>query len=124
MGGRGSASGISNKGKPYGTEFITLMAVDNIKFVRPVEAAATAPMETMSASKSRVYVVVNESGNLKSIAFYSSQGIRKRQIDLTHEHQGMCPHVHTGLHSPKSYRLTKRDWAYVKKVRRLWQDTN
>ena len=34
MGGRGSASGKSVKGKAYGTEYTTLYESGNIKFVR------------------------------------------------------------------------------------------
>ncbi|MBR0315971.1 MAG: hypothetical protein IJQ99_03820 [Synergistaceae bacterium] len=34
MGSRGASSGISIKGKIYGTEYTTLLQHDNIKFVR------------------------------------------------------------------------------------------
>ena len=34
MGGRGSSSGVSVKGKAYGTEYTTLHESGNIKFVR------------------------------------------------------------------------------------------
>ena len=34
MGGRGSSSGMSDKGKPYGTEYETLYQSGNIKYVR------------------------------------------------------------------------------------------
>lgn len=34
MGGRGSASCMSDKGKPYGTEYETLYQAGNIKYVR------------------------------------------------------------------------------------------
>ena len=62
---------------------------------------ATAPLETRSADKNRVYVVVNRKGVLKSIAFYNKKGERRRQIDLSHEHEGKTPHVHIGTHSKK-----------------------
>ena len=48
MGSRGASSGISIKGKIYGTEYTTLLQHDNIKFVRYNHSTqATAPMETM-----------------------------------------------------------------------------
>ena len=31
MGGRGARTGISTEGKKYGTEFQTILAIDNIK---------------------------------------------------------------------------------------------
>ena len=33
MGGRGASSGMSVKGKPYGSEFKTIIKESNIKFV-------------------------------------------------------------------------------------------
>ncbi|MCL2498203.1 MAG: hypothetical protein FWF06_06300 [Symbiobacteriaceae bacterium] len=122
MGGRGSASGVSDKGRLYGTEFETLLSIDNIKFLRHLTTtAATIPLETMSAGRNRVYVLVNEAGTLKSIVFYDSGGRKKRQIDLAHTHGGQRPHVHIGYeHSPDIVKLTKKDRAYVDKTRRLW----
>jgi hypothetical protein len=123
MGGRGAASGVSAQGYKYGTEFKTLMSVDNIKFVQfQNSTAATIPKETMSAGRNRVYVLVNKSGTLKSITFYDKSGLLKRQIDFGHGgHQGFSPHVHRGYeHSPNAYSLTKSDKAYVEKARRLW----
>jgi hypothetical protein len=123
MGGRGAASGVSAQGYKYGTEFRTLMSVDNIKFVQYQHSkSATIPLETMSSGRSRVYVLVNRQGELKSITFYNKDGKLKRSIDLLHgEHHGFSPHVHEGYgHSTKAYPLTKSDKAYVEKVRRLW----
>ena len=49
MGGRGSSSGMSDKGKRYGTEYTTLYKAGNIKFVRYNDASsAKTPMETMT----------------------------------------------------------------------------
>ena len=36
MGGRGAASGISDKGRKYGSEYHSVLVKDNIKFVRSV----------------------------------------------------------------------------------------
>jgi hypothetical protein len=126
MGGRGAASGVSDKGLEYGTEFKTLIRVDNIKFVTPTKAgASSSPLETMSADRNRVYAYVNYGGKLKSIVFYDKSGKRKRQIDLDHEHNGHMPHVHSGYdnpHTKKHIPLTKSDNAYIAKVTRIWED--
>jgi len=119
----GSASGVSVKGFEYGTEFKSLLWVDNIKFVQYAHSSsAQIPLETMSAGKNRVYVLVNSEGTLKAIAFYNKEGKLRRQIDLGHpEHHGFSPHVHIGYsHSEKAYPLTKSDKAYIEKVRRIW----
>ena len=121
MGGRGAASGISVKGFEYGTEFKTLLRVDNIKFVQYNYGSATLPLETMSSGRNRVYVIVNKDNTIKSIGFYDKSGKKKRQIDLTHTHQGQNPHVHIGYnHSPFVVPLTKSDKAYIEKVGRIW----
>ena len=124
MGGRGAASGVSSKGNIYGTEYKTLISLDNIKFVQPRNpGSAPVPLETMSAGKSRVYVLINNEGILKAITFYNKEGKLRRQIDFGHlEHHGFSPHVHIGYgHSRKAYPLTKKDNAYVDKVRRIWK---
>ena len=122
MGGWGSASGISDKGIIYGTEFESILSVDNIKFVRhKLTSAATVPLETMSASEDRVYVVVNAAGNLKSITFYDQDGKLNRQIDLAHEHQGHKPHVHPGYdHRATILPLSQTDRNYIEKVLSAW----
>jgi hypothetical protein len=127
MGGRGSASGISVKGIKYGTEFSTVLASGNLKFVK-YEAGnnAKSPLETMSASKDRVYVVT-KGDVLKSVVFYDNQGKRNRQIDLDHDHYGVVPHVHPGYdlqhqESDADIKLTKSDKMYINKVRKLWKE--
>jgi hypothetical protein len=123
MGGRGAASGVSDKGLKYGTEYKTLMSVDNIKYVQFQNSTAAAiPLETMASGRNRVYVLVNKSGNLKSITFYNKEGKLKRQIDFGHPgHHGFSPHVHEDYgHSAKAQPLNKSDKAYVEKVRRIW----
>ena len=57
MGGRASSSGMSVKGKPYGTEYTTLYKSGNIKFVRYNDASsAKTPMETMTRGWSYVKI--------------------------------------------------------------------
>jgi len=76
MGGRGSVSG---RGKnPYGSEFKTLLAVDNIKFVEyQLAGEAKIPLKTQSASRNRIYVILTKDNELKSIATYGEDGINR-----------------------------------------------
>lgn len=74
MGGRGASSGISDKGKRYGTEYKTVLQSGNIKFVKKNEGSVSSPLETQS--KGRVYVTVGKDDELKSISFYDSENER------------------------------------------------
>ena len=86
MGGRGSSSGMSDKGKRYGTEYTTLYKAVNIKFVRYNDASsAKTPMETMT--RGRVYVTVNGENNLVAITYHDNENKRSKQIDLDKAHK-------------------------------------
>ncbi|MFD1440593.1 hypothetical protein [Lacticaseibacillus hegangensis] len=127
MGGRGASSGISAKGVQYGNEFSTILAVDNIKFVKStLSRNARIPIETMSAFENRVYVTVAANEKLKSIVFYAKDGGIRRQIDLDHKHMGQIPHVHEGdvtsHHKKFQIKLTRSDQMYINKVRRIWKE--
>ena len=125
MGGRGSSSGVSNKGKKYGTEYKSLLKYGNIKFVQYKDStAATPPMETMT--KGRVYVTVTNENRLKAITYYDEKGLRIKQIDLDKPHRGMQPHTHHGynhneLDSEKgAANLTTKEKIMVDRVTQIW----
>lgn len=124
MGGRGSSSGMSVNGKPYGTEYKTLYQSGRIKFVAVNEGAPTAPLETMT--RGRVYVTVNETeGTLKSITFYDRENKRFRQIDLDHYHKingkPKKPHVQAGYyHNGEASLPTEKDNRLIDKVLNAW----
>ena len=121
MGGRGASSGISNKGKKYGTEYKTLLTEGNIKFVSYNESKSSkTPMETMT--EERVYVTVNNKNELTAITYYDNNGKRSKQIDLTHNHQGLSPHTHIGYeHDERGTRgLNRQEEKIVDKVMKLW----
>jgi hypothetical protein len=124
MGGRGATSGISVKGYEYGTEFKSLLRVDNIKFVQyQLEKNAKIPEETMYSGRNRVYVIVSQQNVLKFITFYNKEGKLRRQIDLDHEHNKRSPHVHAVKISAdlrEIVPLSKSDKAYIEKVRKIW----
>lgn len=121
MSGRGSSSGISDKGKVYGTEYSTLYQSGNIKFVRYNDStSAKTPMETMT--KGRVYVTINAKDEVSSITYYDNTNKRKRQIDLTHAHNGKKPHTHHGyIHDENgTTRLTVEEKKMIDKVKNEW----
>lgn len=124
MGGRGASSGMSAKGKPYGSEFKTIIKDSNIKFVKASNGSATAPLET--TTRGRVYVTVNAADELKFISYYDNQNKRTKTIDLTKPHKGVLPHTHHGYEhfendSKKGFaNLTTEEKAMVERVRKLW----
>lgn len=129
FGGRGASSGISDKGKPYGSEYTTLYKSGNIKFVRYNDGSATAPMETMT--KGRVYAVVNAKNEIKSISLYDKNNKRYKQIDITgNEHiidgKKTLPHTHFGyFHDENGTRnVTAEENALIDKVKQLWYAKN
>lgn len=121
MGGRGASSGVSDKGKPYGTEYSTLLKVSNIKFVKYNDSkSAKAPQETMT--KGRVYVTVNEQNILKTITYYDNAGKRIKSIDLDKSHNGILPHTHIGYehYEEGTRRLTQDEKKLVDFVKKAW----
>lgn len=124
MGGRGASSGVSAKGKPYGSEYHTALKGGNIKFVKANNGSATAPLETMT--RGRVYVTVNAADELKFISYYDNQNKRTKTIDLTKPHKGVLPHTHHGYEhfendSAKGFaNLTTKEKKMVERVKRMW----
>lgn len=127
MGGRGSSSGVSVKGKKYGTEYKSLLKSGNIKFVQINEGSVTAPMETMT--RGRVYVTLTNGDNPtpKFISYYDNENKRVKQIDLDKPHKGVSPHTHHGyehneLDSSKGFaNLTVEERKIVERVYEVWE---
>lgn len=126
MGGRGAASGISSKGKKYGTEYETLYQSGNIKFVRYRDGSTTAPMETMT--RNRVYATVDYKDEVKHISFYDSENKRYKQIDLDHYHgvdgNKEKPHTHYGyIHDENGTKKPDvNEDEIIDRVKRIWQN--
>ncbi|MBR2836464.1 MAG: hypothetical protein IKE43_12255 [Coriobacteriales bacterium] len=127
MGGRGSSSGMSKYGNPYGSQYHSLLTVGNIKFVEKNSKQSETLMETMT--KGRVYVRVDESGKLREIVYFDNNNKRVKQIDLAHLHDGINPHTHHGYEhnendSAKGYsNLTTEEKKMVERVRNIWDNT-
>lgn len=125
MGGRGASSGVSVKGKPYRSEFRTLLQADNVKFVKQNAALnAKDPLETMT--KGRIYVTLNKNDNIKAITYYDAANKRTKQIDLDRPHDKVSPHTHHGyIHNEndgvKGYaNLTTEEKKMVERVKKIW----
>lgn len=119
---------MSNKGKPYGTEYETLYQSGNIKYVRYNGKATTAPMETMT--NGRIYASVDRNNAVKHITYYDKREKRSKQIDLTHSHyingKAEQPHTHKGyLHNEKGdYIPSKKELKMIDIVQKTWHYRN
>lgn len=126
MGGRGSSTGVSVKGRPYGTEYKSLLTSGNIKYIVRLNDNTTAPMETMTSN--RVYVTLDSDGNPKYISYYDRENKRKKQIDLDKPHHDILPHTHHGYEhnendGPKgATRLTDKERRMVDRVEKVWKE--
>ncbi len=123
MGGRGSSSGMSASGKPYGSQFHTILQSGNIKFITKNERDSETLMETMT--RGRVYVTVG-GDDLLAITYFDTENKRVKVLDLSHPHKGMQPHVHHGyFHNendgPKgAANPTPEEKRMVETVLKLW----
>lgn len=126
MGGRGSSSGMSDNGKPYGTEYKSVLTTGNIKYIRHKDGSATAPLETMT--KGRVYVTLDANNEPKYISYYDAQNKRSKTIDLDKPHKGLIPHVHHGYEhnendGPKGATgLSSKERKMVDTVLKVWHN--
>lgn len=123
MGGRGSKSGFSDRGKRYGTEYKTLLTSGNIKFIQKTEHDSKM-FETRT--RGRVYAEINDKNEVKTI-YYFDNGLKKtKSIDLRHYHRGMNPHTHHGYYhsendGPKgATNPTSEERRMVEKVLQTW----
>lgn len=126
MGGRGASGGVSASGKPYGSEYRTVLAAGRIKFVEANDGSNKAPLETMT--RGRIYATVAKGTKaLKAITYYDRDNKRFKQIDLDHYHKvggkPTRPHTQTGYyHDGTAAALSTDEKKLLDKVKRLWQN--
>ena len=122
MGGRGASSGMSEKGKPYGSEFRTLLKAGNVKFVKQNAALNEKdPLETMT--KGRIYATINDEGKINAISYYAADGKRVKTINLLHSHeQFKGVHTHIGYYHDEggTRALTADEKKLVAFVKKAW----
>ena len=123
MGGRGASSGISDKGKIYGAEYVTLAQFGNVKVVKSNDGNAKAPMETMIPG--RVYATVDRFNDIKYITFHDAEGGKVRQIDVKgRTHNGVLPHTHNGYEHDENGTfpgMSDKDRKKVERVLKSWE---
>lgn len=131
MGGRGASSGISDKGKKYGTEYRTLLDAGDILFIRRNDNSASAPYETQ-AGDNRIYATVNKRDKIKFVSTHENHK-RKTQIDMTgppHRDENgneiKTPHAHDGYEhlDARVRKLTKSEVKMLDEINRIWEDNN
>lgn len=123
FGGRGASSGISDKGKRYGTEYEKLAQFGNVKVVKYKDGAAKTPMETTTSG--RIYATVDKFNDIKYVTFYDSNGERMKQIDLKGKpHEGVLPHTHNGYAHDEygTYLgLSDKDNKKIERILKSWE---
>lgn len=128
MGGRSAASGISDKGRKYGTEYHTLLKSGNIKFIKyNLSNSSTSPYETRP-NNHRIYVTINNKNEPKYITMYRKNGKRIAQIDISGpaHFQGKnklkTPHIHVGYEHQGSYVRNLNFWekGILSKINGIW----
>lgn len=123
MGGRGTSSGISEKGKAYASQYQTLLKDGNIAFVKAKTDHPESLFETQT--KGRVYVTVG-GNDLLRITYYDTENKRTKQIDLDHSHENMKPHVHHGYYHKENdgkkgaTNLSPEEKTMVERVEKIW----
>lgn len=123
MGGRGASSGLSDKGKKYGSQYKTLLEHENIKFVTANSRASESLFETKT--EGRVYVTVG-GNDLLRITYYDEKNKRNKQIDLDHLHKGIKPHAHHGYNHNENdgakgaTGLLPKEKKMVERVQKIW----
>ncbi len=122
MGGRGASSGISVKSKKYGTQYRTVLEVDNIKFVSKRSRSSEDLLETMT--EGRIYVTVGVNDLLR-ITFFDENNKRNKIIERDKRTEEW--HVHKGYyHSEYSdtvhENLTPEDEKILDKVKSIWSN--
>ena len=122
MGGRGASLGKSDRQNPYGSQYHSVLQVENIKFVTKNKRQSEDLMETMTPG--RVYVTVG-GNDLIRITFFDENNRRNKVIEKD-KRTGEW-HVHYGYeHNENSENhrdpLTEKDRALLDKVIELWKN--
>lgn len=120
MGGRGASLGVSVNGNIYASQYRTVLASGNIKFVEKREGSTESLLETMTAR--RVYVEINSRGKPGAIHYFDKKNMRVKTIDLDHRHQGRKPHSHRGYyHDVYVGGMSQKEKRMIDRVYSLWE---
>lgn len=71
------------------------MRYNNTRFIVQTDFTKNNVKEPeMSNSKWAVYTTLNSDGKIKSISFFNGSRKKYKEIDFTHFHNGLKPHIH------------------------------
>lgn len=106
----------------------TLMRYNNTRFVMLKDKAKkNVKLPAMSNSKWAVYAALGADGDIKSISFYNGSRKKYKEIDLSHFHNGMKPHVHIIDPDAKDMRNgiarapTEREKSWIATIERFYK---
>ena len=123
MGGRGASSGLSEKGRFYGSDYHTLYQNGNIKYVTKTSRNdSDSLMETMT--KGRIYATVN-GGEVKGITLFDHNNRRAKFIEKDgrtgkwHAHYG---YEHNEYSLKEHEELTPSDRKLLDDVIKKWNN--
>lgn len=130
MGGRGASSGMSEKGKPYGSQFHSVIDTNgkpltsgNIKFIESNARDSESLFETRT--KGRVYALVGGKDLLK-IVYFDKENKHTKEINFGHKHANLDPHVHHGyFHNERdgskgATKLNPEEKKMIERVKKIW----
>lgn len=122
FGGRGAASGKSDKGNDYGTQYKTLLKYGAVKFVKKNSRQSEPLMETMT--KNRIYATIG-GNNVNAITFFDNKN--KRAVVLERDKNKNSWHKHYGYeHSENSKNkhdtINKVDKEIIEKIKKIWDN--
>lgn len=102
MGARGqmlSSGGFSKY------NYKTLITDGNIRYIMQIDTRVSAKIPAVSNSPDAVYVTLGSDGKIHAITFFNKDREKYLEIDCSHFHEGMKPHVHVippGAQNPRS----------------------
>ena len=106
----------------------TLMRYNNTRFVMLKDKSKkNVKLPEMSNSKWAVYAALGADGDIKSISFYNGSRRKYKEIDYSHFHNGMKPHVHIIDPNAKNMRsgiaraLTDREKSRIATIERFYK---
>lgn len=130
MGGRGASSGMSEKGKTYGSQFHSVIDTNgkpltsgNIKFIESNARDSESLFETRT--KGRVYALVGGKDLLK-IVYFDKENKHTKEINFGHKHANLDPHVHHGyFHNERdgskgATKLNPEEKKMIERVKKIW----
>lgn len=116
---------MSGKKNPYGSQYRTVLKSGNIKFVEANSRQSESLFETMT--RGRVYALVGGKDLIK-VVYFDNQNKHVKEINVTHKHANMNPHVHHGYYHNENDNakgatgLLPKEKKMLEKVRKIWYD--